>query len=116
MAQSTFVTTQTSGRAGVARLERQKLGELEVQAVLTELGACVAAHGGRIAIDLTQVLLIASAGLGALLTVNKQCKAAGGRMALFGLGEELMGMLKLTNLHKVLLIEPTRDAAVKAVS
>jgi anti-anti-sigma factor len=116
MSQSTFVTSQTAGRAGVARLERQKLGELEVQAVQTELAACAAQHGWRVAIDLSQVLLIASAGLGALLTINKQCKAGGGKMALFGLGEELMGMLKLTNLHRILAIEATQDAAVKAVS
>ena len=67
-------------------------------------------------LDLSEVMLLASAGLGALLTINKACKAGGGSLAIFGTSDEIVGVLKITKLDKVLQIRTGRDAALKAVS
>jgi anti-anti-sigma factor len=116
MPESAYVSAQTAGNAVVARLEQPKLGEFEAAAVVSDLLACARDHQWRLAVDLTNVLLLASAGLGTLLTVNKSCVAGGGRMALFGVNDDLMGVLRMTNLHKILHIGRDRDAALKALA
>ena len=58
--------------------------------------------------------LIASAGLGALITLNKNIKAKGGKVVFFNMSNDLMQVFKLTRLNTLLTIVKDRDAAVKA--
>lgn len=100
----------------VARVQREKITEQECQPLLHDLGQAAAPHGHRLALDLGDVQLIASAGLGALINLNKECKAKGGKLAIFAMNAELFQVFKLTRLNSLLTIVNDQDAAVKAVS
>lgn len=62
------------------RLDTQTAPELE-QAAMGKLG-----DGVKIALDLTELQYISSAGLRVLLMIMKKSKAAGGKAALVGVG------------------------------
>jgi|GEM_PF-775071 len=116
MSTSTFVSTQTVGAAVVARIHREKYTEHECAALDAELGAVAARNKHRLVIDLSEVMMIASAGLGSLVTLDKACKKNGGKLAMFGMSDQLRQVFEITRLHKLLLLAKDRDAAVKAVS
>lgn len=111
-----FVAFQTVGPALVAKLEREKFGEYEAPVVQRELESHAANTQWRVVIDLSDVRLVASAGLGAFVNLNSTCKKKGGKFALCNLDENLREVFELTRLHKLLTIAKDREAAVKAVS
>ncbi|MCC7388517.1 MAG: STAS domain-containing protein [Phycisphaerales bacterium] len=110
-----FIKFERTGTAVVGLVVPTKVTEREAGVICDEVGAAGQNAGWRVALDLSEVMLLASAGLGALLTINKQCKAGGGALAVFGLSEEILGMIRLTKLDKVLQIRPDRDAALEAL-
>ncbi|MBY0113685.1 MAG: STAS domain-containing protein [Phycisphaerales bacterium] len=114
MSQSSFVTHNLVGNVVVAQLEREKITEHECQVILTELTNAAAKCQHHLAVDLSKVTLIASAGLGALITLNKTIKAKGGKVVFFAMSEELLQVFKLTRLNTLLTIVKDKDAAVKA--
>ena len=111
-----FINFDRDGAALVGRVIPSKVTEREASVIIDEVQAAANSLGWRVVLDLSDVMLLASAGLGALLTINKSCKEGGGKLAVFGLNEDLLGMIKLTKLDKVLAIKPDRGAAVKVVS
>lgn len=114
MSTSSFVSHSLVGNVVVARLEREKITEHECQVILTELTEAAAKCQHHLAVDLSVVTLIASAGLGALITLNKNIKAKGGKVVFFNMSNDLMQVFKLTRLNTLLTIVKDRDAAVKA--
>jgi anti-sigma B factor antagonist len=56
-------------------------------------------------LDFRKVKFLSSAVLGRLILVNKKLRAAGGRVVLCGIANELMEVFKLTQLDKVLTIK-----------
>lgn len=57
---------------------------------------------------------MASAGIGALLDIRKTASEAGGKLVVFGLSDDLLEVLKLTNLHKIFSIASNEVKALKA--
>ncbi|MBK7405430.1 MAG: STAS domain-containing protein [Phycisphaerales bacterium] len=108
-----YVDFEHSGLAIIARLVPSKVTEREAAVIRDEIVAAGPAAAWRVAVDLSDVTLLASAGLGALLTINKSCRAGGGQLAIFGLGEDILGMMKIARLDKVLQIKPDRESALK---
>ncbi len=113
--QSLFVVVKRIGRAAVAQVLREKVSEHEAEIVKNESLAAAAGSGHRLALDFSEVRLLTSAGIGALINIDRECRAKGGRMALFGLSDELLGLLKMTKLDRVFMIKPDEAAAVAAV-
>lgn len=114
--QSTFVTSKLYGPAVIVRVEREKVGEHEAPIIQQEVTQAASPHGWRVAMDLSAVTLLASAGLGTLITLNKLCKSSGGKLALFGISEDILAVMKLTRLNTLLTISNDQESAVKAVS
>lgn len=114
--QSTFVTSKLYGPAVIVRVEREKVGEHEAPIIQHEVTQAASPHGWRVAMDLSMVTLLASAGLGTLITLNKLCKSSGGKLALFGISEDILAVMKLTRLNTLLTISNDQESAVKAVS
>lgn len=108
-----FVRIESTGVALIARVVPSKVTEREATVIREEVTSAAPEAGWRVAVDLSEVTLLASAGLGALLTINTACKAAEGRLVVFGLGEDILGMMKIARLDKVLQIKSTRDDALK---
>jgi anti-sigma B factor antagonist len=111
--ESQYVRTEPVGRVVLAEVLREKITEHENHAVFNDLSAAAAKHGQRVALDLGQVGLLSSAGLGGLITLHKACAAKGGRLVVFGVQDQILSLLKLTHLDKLLTIAPSREAAVE---
>ena len=81
-----------------------------------ELAQAAAPFGWRLALDASQLTMLPSVGLGALVNLNKTAKSNGGKLAIFNLASEILEVMKLTRLDRVVTIVKDRDAALKAVS
>ncbi|QOJ01380.1 MAG: STAS domain-containing protein [Phycisphaeraceae bacterium] len=115
MNQSTFCTMDTVGGVLVARPQREKVGDYESPILKGEIEKAAPASGWKIVVDLSDVRLVASAGLGVLVSLNSACKKNGGKLAVCGMDENLRQVFEMTKLHRVLTIVGTRDEAVKAL-
>lgn len=113
--QSTFLSTEVVSGVLVAKLRCEKVAERESAVIAGELTPLLQGHAWKVVLDLQEVMLLASVGLGALVTLNMNCKANGGKMAVCGVGNDLMDVLRITRLEKVLSIVKDRDSAIKAV-
>lgn len=113
---STHLAIETTDRAVVGIVRTEKVGGREAQILETELRKAAPARQWRLVIDLSDVTLLASMGLGLLVTLHKEASNNGGRVAICGLRPEIVQLLKVTHLERVLKIYADRDAALKAVS
>lgn len=116
MSSSSFVNTSITGGVLVGRLDREKIGEYESPVIRGEIEAAAAKTAWKVVLDLSEVRMVASAGLGLFVTLNKTCKDKGGKFAICNLDETLAQVFEMTKLHRVMTIAPTTEAAVKAVS
>jgi anti-sigma B factor antagonist len=67
----------------------------------------VASGQTRIVVDLSQVTFIDSSGLGALISGLKATRQAGGDLRIAEVPEQVMTVLRLTNLDRVLRVHPS---------
>ena len=67
-----------------------------------------------IIINLSKVEYLSSTGLGLLVYINNKCTENSGGLAIFGLQDYTMDMIKLTQLDSVLNIFATQQEAEKA--
>jgi anti-sigma B factor antagonist len=67
----------------------------------------VAGGRDRIVVDFSQVVFIDSSGLGALIAGLKATRQAGGDLRIAQVPEQVMTVLRLTNLDRVLRAHPT---------
>ena len=104
---------QTRDASGVAVVQvegqlvvgnRQELKEL-VQRSLD-------AADRRILIDFSRTGYIDSSGLGALVSISKRIREAGGELRLSGLNEDLRSLFELTKLHTLFEIAETPEQAL----
>lgn len=116
MTEASFVNLEILTKAGVAQVVCPTVGQREAPIIEQELLAAGPACHWRIAINMADVGMLTSVGIGTLVTINKRCKDNKGKMALFGLNDTIMEVLKLTRLDKLFPIAKDRDAAIKAVS
>jgi anti-anti-sigma factor len=63
-------------------------------------------------IDLHEVLFCDSTGLSAMLLAHREMKVAGGAAIFIGLSELLLGIIKLSQLDRVLYIYDSREEAM----
>ncbi|MFN7020643.1 MAG: STAS domain-containing protein [Phycisphaerales bacterium] len=113
---SSHLTLDKTDRAIVAAIRTEKLGQREAQIIESELKSAAPSRQWRLALDLSEVTLLASMGLGMLVTLHKECSNNSGRLAIFGLSPDIQQLLKITHLERILKVAPDRDAAVKHVS
>ena len=105
--------SQTKDSSGVAVLQvegqlivgnRQELKEL-VQAALDQ-------GERRLLIDFSRTGYIDSSGLGALVSISKKIREAGGELRLSGLNEDLRSLFELTKLDTLFAIAETPQQAL----
>ena len=106
-----FNQTRTQSGVAVVQVEgqlivgnRQELKEL-VQAALD-------AGERRILIDFSRTGYIDSSGLGALVSISKKIREAGGELRLSGLNEDLRSLFELTKLDTLFAIAETPQQAL----
>jgi len=115
MADSTYLQTSIQGGVSIARITTEKMGGFEAPALTTELIALVESQPWPIVVDLSAVHILGSQGIGVLLNLRKACEARKRLLALAGVSEEIMMMLKISALTKLFTIKGSIDDAIKAV-
>ena len=69
---------------------------------------------GRLAVSMSEVTDMTSAGINALVAVNARCRELGGHLALFALDREVRKMIKVTKLDRAIVIVQTAHEAVRS--
>jgi anti-sigma B factor antagonist len=116
MSESQYVKAEAIGPVLSAQVLWERITDRESGAVVSDIQNAARETTWRIALDLSRVMLLASAGLGALINLHKQCLEAGGKLVVFGLREEIEDLMKLTKLHRLLNIAGSRDDAMARAS
>jgi len=110
---SQFVRFEHDHAATVGTVLTPKFTEREAPILTDEISQAAQEGDWRVVLDLSEVTMLSSAGLGSLLTIHKACKKGGGRCVLFGLDKTIHGTLKITKLDRVFTIKKSRKDALK---
>jgi anti-sigma B factor antagonist len=105
--------SQTKDENGVVVLQVE--GQLIVgnrQQLKDMVQAAVDGGESRILIDFSRTGYIDSSGLGALVSISKKVREAGGELRLAGLNEDLRSLFELTKLDTLFSIAETREQAL----
>ena len=88
----------------------------ERQAEILQQKLCTVAEParGRLAVSLSEVQVMTSAGINALVAVQARCEALGGHLALFAVSKDLRRMFKVTKLDRKLVIADNAHEAVRS--
>lgn len=116
VATDTFIATKPAGPAVIARITCNSVGMREAGIIESSLKEVASTEKGRLVVDMSDVKVLGSMGLGMLVTLTKQCRSLGGKLAIFGIEPSLLELIKLTRLDTFLVIAQNEAAAVKAVS
>jgi anti-sigma B factor antagonist len=100
----------------VILLSGNVLGGAEAMEFSRAVGELVRDGIRRVVVDLTEVPLMNSSGLGMLVGASTTLRSAGGSVAVAGANEKIQGLFKMTRLDSVLAQYATRDEAVAAYS
>lgn len=98
----------------VVTVKTEKIAEYEATIIQSEIGNLAKGLGWKVAIDFTQVQMVASVGLGMLVSLNRTAKTNKGKLVLFKMSEPIRQVLKVTRLDTGLAIVADRPAAVAA--
>lgn len=115
MVGSSFVTLDMSGAHPVARVVCPTVGQREAEIIQRELLEAADKHRHRLAVDLTDVTMLTSMGIGALVTIHNSCKKAKGKVAFFGIRPEIQDVLSITRMDKFFIIKKDRDGALASL-
>jgi anti-anti-sigma factor len=106
------LTTTTQGDVTVIRVD----GQLTVgnrQELKATVQAGLDAGARKLLLDGSPTGYIDSSGLGALVTIAKRVREAGGQVRLCGLNDDLRSLFELTKLDTLFAIFPGADEAVE---
>ena len=108
-----FVREQ-EGEIAIVRLAG-RLDSSSAPAAEESFAALLAGGVPQLAIDMSQLEYISSAGLRVLLVVAKKMQQAKGRVALFGLLANVREVFAISGFDTIFAIQPDRAAAVTAL-
>lgn len=107
-----FTRTTAGKDVTVIRVEGQLIvGNRQELKALVQAGLDEGAR--KFLIDCSATGYIDSSGLGALVTVSKKIREAGGQLRLAGLNDDLRSLFELTKLDSLFHIAGTVDAALE---
>lgn len=96
-----------------ATITCEKVGQREAQILEAEVKQAAQGKQWRVLMNAGQVTMLASMGLGAIVNLHKLTASSGGRLVIYGMSDELLGLLKVTHLDRILHIVKSREDAIK---
>jgi len=106
--------TDFSDTGAIVRVMDHKLHEHEATLLIEEFKAYLKNSGKRlIVMDYSAVEFVASAGLGAMITISQAASDCDAKMVLTGINDDILGVMKLTRLDRLLKIEQDMSKAQK---
>lgn len=90
--------------AGVIRLSIEgELDAVTVSDLRTEIEKLLMRQIGRVEVDLSQLRMLDSSGVGALVSLYKQVRARGGEVVVLGLRDQPLAIFRLLRLDRVMV-------------
>jgi anti-anti-sigma factor len=108
------ITVRGMDSVALAFLGMQTIREHQASIMQERLLGLADRARGRIAVCMSEVADMTSAGINALVAVNARCRDLGGHLALFALGRELKKMIRVTKLDRAIIIVDTAHEAVRS--
>ena len=105
------IEQETEGEVSVLRVA----GEIDASSSIfldEEMGKALD-HGAKIAVDLTELEYISSAGLGVFMSYISDLESKKMTMVLFGMKEKVFQVFQILGLDQLLTIVETREEAIK---
>ena len=94
----------STNAAGVLRLAIEgELDAVSVSDLRGELDKLLAGRPQRVEIDLSQLRMVDSSGVGALVSLYKRVRAQGGDVAVLGLRDQPLAIFRLLRLDRVMV-------------
>jgi anti-sigma B factor antagonist len=115
MVDSSHTQIVDAGGVAVATIMCERYSEHESKPLEHELLDAAARCAHRLIIDMSKVAMLASAGIGSLISIHQACVKSGGKMVVCALDPSIEQLMKLTKMDRMLVIVPTRDEAANAV-
>jgi anti-anti-sigma factor len=116
MRETTHCTLEPEAGCLIIRLKGPALSEQEAASVLSDLNTDAPSQNWRVALDMTRVEFLASAGIGALISMHRACSGAGGDLIMFGVNDNIDGVFKVTKMNKFFTITKDQPKALKKLS
>ena len=98
--ESTYVKAEVAGGIVHATVQTEKVTERESRVMQEELVQVAADSGHKLAVDMSPVMMLASAGIGALVQVHRACEGGGGKLVIHSIDGPILEMLKIPNLGR----------------
>ena len=98
----------------VVVVKTEKISEYEATIIQNEIANLAKGLNWKVALDLSQVQMIASVGLGMLVSLNRTAKTNKGKLALCKISDPIRQVLKLTRLDSGLTIVDDQAKALAA--
>ncbi len=98
----------------VVALDGNVLGGAEAMEFTRAVSDLVREGVRHVVVDLTNVPVMNSSGLGMLVGASTSLRTSGGSLAIAGANEKIQGLFRMTRLDSVLAQYATRDEAVAA--
>lgn len=108
------IRTELAEGVLVAHVECGKITDFEKEGLLSDIHAGTKDFGWRLVLNLAQVELVGSSGLGLFVSLRKEAEAHKGRLVICNISPEIMGSLKVTKLDKLFRFAGSVEEAVKA--
>lgn len=116
MLDSTHLLAEFVDGVLVAAIRTEKVGDYESQIITGELKGALAKGKPRLVLDMTQVMILSSAGIGMLLDLSRLCVAGGGKFAVCAMDEDVLGSLRVTKMERLFNIKPDRASALAVMA
>ena len=114
MSESTYVTIEKEGDVSVARIVWPSISEYEAGVIGGEIESA-ASPKWRLVVDMTDVTFVASSGIGMLVKLHQGAKAAGGKLVVCGLNDQLAELMRMTRMDRLFAIVADRTKAMKKI-
>ena len=108
-----FETAMSINNIPILRVKGKIIGNTAVS-LKNEIDLRVEEAGAQLILDLTEVPLLDSSALSAIVATLQKLRQTDGKMVLLNPQKSVMNVLKVTRLHLVLEVYDDEDSAVKA--
>ncbi|HMN40093.1 MAG TPA: STAS domain-containing protein [Phycisphaerales bacterium] len=115
MSEASYIQVLPHTSCLLGHVTAEKVGARESQIIEQELRASAPGKKWKIVLDLNEVTVLASMGLGMLVSLHKTCSQEGGRLVVCGLREDIVQVMKITHLDRILKVAKDREAGLKIV-
>jgi anti-anti-sigma factor len=108
------VTVAAMENVALAFVSVPEVRERQAESIQGKLLSVAERAQGRLAVSMSEVRVLTSSGINALLAVHLKCEELGGHLAVFALSKDLMRMVKTTKLDRKLVLAETAHEAVRS--